>query len=402
MKIYKYKIPIAMWIAGILLFSYQVRTTTISTIANINFLVYVGLLYGLNKKYYKLEGISKATNKLLIGLYFIIGIGLIFLVKGNGWPFFHKIKMVLTFVTPAVFLLLGNSNDEAMERVYTDIWHKYLRIACYVMTIVYIGDSISGKPLQRFLVGFFNSASVNLKEGRFISIYGHPLRTTMIFFAFLVWTLIQNQSKTNNALYLVDVAIAVFGIAICGSKSGILLAMILITICHFGLDVKKIKYMVGIIILLVILYYSGVFDIVLNRILFGISTGDLSSNRNTALETLLNAGQLQFQWLHGHSIDYSNHKMIFALEYPLLRFAYVNGILFAILVAVMYFVMPILRLFKARQWQILICILFFMIYVNGNSGIASYNDDLLFYAINVGLMLILAKTRKKHSCMPIK
>lgn len=107
---------------------------------------------------------------------------------------------------------------------------------------MYVIDFSLGKPIQQSLVEFFNSASVNLNEGRFISIYGHPLCTTMVFFTFLVWTLIR---KTHDKAYVPSVAVAVFGIEIFGSKSGILLALILITIYHFIIYIKTKIYVMN-------------------------------------------------------------------------------------------------------------------------------------------------------------
>jgi hypothetical protein len=145
--------------------------------------------------------------------------------------------------------------------------------------------------------------------------------------------------------------------------------------------------MLGILLVFAILYFSGAMNIVINRILEGVAVGDLSTSRNTALERLLANGEISFKPLSGHVINYNYSSMISALEYPFLRWAYTNGIVFSAVMYFMYFIVPGLRVLRTKNWNELICVLILMAFVNGNNGISAYNDDLLIYSINIGLIL---------------
>lgn len=87
----------------------------------------------------------------------------------------------------------------------------------------------------------------------------------------LIWTTIfKNEYPSKKSTYIFDVAVSIFGIAICGSKSGLILALLLVLLCNVGL--KKTKYMVAILLLFGALYISGIFDLVISRLLDEPST----------------------------------------------------------------------------------------------------------------------------------
>ena len=148
--------------------------------------------------------------------------------------------------------------------------------------------------------------------------------------------------------------------------------------------------MIAILILFFGLYITGVFDLVISRLMEGFISGDFSTARNSSLKTLMLKGVIEFKLMEGHAFKYGDVAMIAALEYPFLQWSFVCGIIFTIVQYLIYFIKPGIQVLLSKKWSIFICLLILMAFYIGNNGIVSFNDDLLIYSLNVWLIMQVA------------
>lgn len=397
-KIKKQNIPILLCCIGIFLFPSILRGQLLGSMGQVNVIACFAWFYGTAHKILVLPGRSKKSfGSLVFAACYLVGASfLLFYVKGNDWSAIRRTLLLFMYVFPAFFIC--STIDGKLAETYSRIWLDILRVICITMCIFWAFDRLTSNLVQKLWVNLYESNTLLflLKSGRFVSYYGHPLENSSVFLMLLVWTTISKDELTSKKrLYILDTTIAMFGLAICGSKSGILLAIMVLLLCNVGL--KKMKYMIAILIASLALYLSGAFDMVISRILSGLAAGDLSTGRNTALKYLVLNGTVRFDWLKGHELQYDNPVLIAALEYPFLLWAFTGGIVFTIVQYLMYFVKPGIQVLKSKRWSCLICLLALMAFYNSNNGIASFNDDLLIYSINAWLICqITAKKRRKE------
>lgn len=57
------------------------------------------------------------------------------------------------------------------------------------------------------------------------------------------------------------------------------------------------------------LYITGTFDLIISRIMDGLAAGDLSTARNSSLETLMLKGIVDFKMMEGHEVHNMSKKM---------------------------------------------------------------------------------------------
>lgn len=392
LKIKKIDVPIILCCIGLFVFSYILRERLLGSVALVNFVVYYALYYGYKQKTMILPtNASKRFMTFMIWVtYVLCAAFILFTVKGNEWSTIRKILLIFVYILPSTFVTCSIRKNELTEH-YIAIWLGFLQVICRTMCVFWIADKVLGNSIQKIWVNLYasNTLASLVRSGRFVSYFGHSLENTAIFIMLLIWTTIyKNEYPSQKNTYILDVEVSIFGIAICGSKSGLILALLLVLLCNVGL--KKTKYMIAILLLFGVLYISGIFDLVISRLLDGIAIGDLSTARNSALETLMLRGIISFDFYKGHPFKYNDVAMTAALEYPFLQWSFTCGILFTIVQYLMYFVYPGIRVLLSKKWCVLICMLVLMAFYNGNNGIVSFNDDLLMYSINIWLIVQVA------------
>lgn len=392
LRIRKQDISIITFCIGIFAFPYILRERILGSLALINFLVYFALLYGSKKNVYILPIKYKKGifNAVIWFCYTVISTFLLFYVKGNEWSSVRRILLLFVYIFPAIFICTKIADIDKIDH-YSDVWLKVLQIVCRLMCIFWIIDKLLGNTIQNLWANIYQSDTLIslIRSGRFVSFYGHALENTAFFLMLLIWTTIKkDEYGKRNSTYILDVFTALFGIAVCGSKSGLMLAVLLLLLCNIGL--KKVKYMIVIFALFFGLYITGAFDLIISRIMEGLAVGDLSTARNSSLETLMLRGIVDFKMMEGHAFKYGDIAMVAALEYPFLQWSFVCGIVFTIIQYLMYFIKPGVQVLLSKKWSIFICLLVLMAFYNGNNGIVSFNDDLLIYSLNVWLITQVA------------
>lgn len=389
--------PMLLLCIGTILFPFILKERLLGKWALVNVPVWLALFYALRVNILNIP--AQKSRQYMLLLYFLIATFLLLFVPGNGWSITRKILLILIYILPAVFICSDICDDFYVYR-FEKIWTVCLRIACSLMCLGWIVDEIAGGTyLQTAFVNFYASENLKymLSEGRFVSIYGHPLESTGIFLMLLVWgTIEREQDPKNRNIYFLDVAVAVLGISVCGSKSGLLLALILIMLSNIG--PRKIKDLIVVISILFVFRCAGFFDLIGSRVAEGIASGDISTGRLTALEEQSNHGVLVFNWFKGHVFEYDNTAMIAALEFPFLGWSFSCGILFSVVQYLIYFVYPGMKILLSKHYINLVSMLTLMAFENGSNGLQSFNDDLLIYSINIWLILqVTARTNRGKS-----
>jgi len=378
---------------GTLLFPYPLRESLLGPWAIVNVPVWLALFYAYRNNIIRLAS-RKIGIRLLIP-YLVIGLLLLFLVPGNGWSTKRKILLILIYLLPATYLCCDITEETSVHR-FQQIWLIALRCACFFMFLCWIVDVFAGKPmLQSQLATFYRNNTLHrmIHNNRFVSYLGHPLDSAGVFLMLLVMgTVASGTDSKQNKLYLFDVALSLFGILACASKAALLLSFILLF--YNGFKRKNMVEALVPVLILFVYWQAGISDEIANRVEESIVTGNFSTGRVEALEIMTANKRLSFDLLQGHVFQHDNIEMIAALEIPLLGWAYLCGIVFAVLQYLMYFVYPGLRVLLSGNLTLLISILVLMAYANANNGIYSYNDNLLFYSLN--LWLILQVTPKEN------
>ena len=88
--------------------------------------------------------------------------------------------------------------------------------------------------------------------------------------------------------------------------------------------------------------------------------------------------------------------MIAALEYAPLRWAYLFGIWFSIVMCVILFVVPLIQCWKLGGRRTLWAMLIIIVEVNSYNGITTQNDHLLLYCVAIFVLLNIARLEAKR------
>lgn len=389
MKYCKKCVPILLLCIGTLFLPFVLRERILGKFALINIPALLSLLYA-----FRIEVIcfpSQKSQRWMLISYLMLASLLLLFVPGNGWSVKRRILLILIYIFPSLFICCKICDDNCAHQ-YEKIWTMGLRIVCSLMCLCWVVDVIAGSAyLQTALANFYSRENLlnKLSQGRFVSFFGHPLESTGIFLMLLVWgTIEREQNPKQRMLYYVDVAIAVLGVSICGSKSGLMLALVLLFLSNVGR--KKTKDLLVVILILFAFLIAGVFDLFFIRMSEGIASGDISTGRTTAVAELLSNGVLEFNFFKGHVFEYDNVGMTAALEFPFLGWAFTCGIVFTVAQYLIYFVYPGIKVLLSKNYVVLVCMLVLMAFENASNGLYSFNDDLLIYSLNIWLILQVA------------
>ena len=230
----------------------------------------------------------------------------------------------------------------------------------------------------------------SIRQGRMVSYFGHPLLTSEVMilcFSFntLVNYCIEKKTVTETVYYSI---VSVIGIGFCGSKTGLILIAIEFALLY--VNKKGIKYFILVAAAVYWAYGYGLFDSVIGRCLDGFKSGDLTTGRNTALALLMRNGYLHFNFLMGHAGADLSERMIAALEYPPLRWAYLFGVWFSVVMCIILFLTPAMMILKNKNIKIFIVLIILILDVNSYNGITTQSDQMLLYCVSVFLLLNLS------------
>lgn len=196
---------------------------------------------------------------------------------------------------------------------------------------------------------------------------------------------IEKKTVTETVYYSI---VSVIGIGFCGSKTGLILIAIEFALLY--VNKKGIKYFILVAAAVYWAYGYGLLDTVIGRFLDGFKSGDLTTGRNTALALLMRNGYLHFNFLMGHAGADLSERMIAALEYPPLRWAYLFGVWFSVVMCIILFLTPAMMILKNKNIKIFIVLIILILDVNSYNGITTQSDQMLLYCVSVFLLLNLS------------
>lgn len=310
----------------------------------------------------------------------------------HSWS--KNFALLLSVIFPSIVVLYRFRSEENYRDIFS-MFMCFLNVSVYLMLITGFLDVCLGFKVSYWIAHTTGIDSL-IKQASFkrcVTYMGHPLYATEIYLSYYIFKHIEckiNNRKENIACFI----ISLLGVALTQSKTGI----VLLAASFLVLNIKNIRYM-GIVLLLIgVCYLLGIFDSVIDRFMLGIQTGDITSARNTVLFRLLSSGQLQFGWFKMQSLaDFSaSSKVEVALEYSVLRWAFRFGLLITIPLVLIAYLLPIIKLVKKKSWDLLVCLMVIIIDVNSYAGIGDAGNKALHYYIMAALIINAANITKCH------
>lgn len=296
-------------------------------------------------------------------------------------------------IFPALFTNFEFKDSELFKGL-VKVWMTFLHGTAVFMIFCSFCDILFDNYMSLFFTNLYQITSLfnSVQAGRMVSYMGHPLLSCELFLIYYVTYYLYTTKYLQKREKIYPVLISLLGIALTGSKAGIVLILVAIILFHANWQGQKIVpfALLGI----VLLYGLGLFDLVIERLRMGIQSGDITTTRNTALTSLLSRGELTFDWFSGRNIDYS-WEMVAALEYPVLRWAYQFGIAVALSLTFVVFVNPALKLLRykvKKEWLFGFGLI--AVFVNTYNGLALQRDHMLLYCVTVIFLVNMARNSK--------
>lgn len=391
----KQKIPFFLICIGLLFMPSTIRISVLhSEWALINVASWLGIIL-LTKRYYNGGKVSVSKNGKLgvANPIWIVLLVALFAMESLMLPEFtatSEVKYIYATILPIYILYSVVDDDDII--CYTKLFSRLLTVASTIVVICGLMDMFLGVGIGNSIAIFTNAASLieSIRQGRMVSYFGHPLLTTEIMIlTFSFNTLVNYCIEKKSIFYTVYYSlISVIGIGMCGGKTGLVLIAIEFALLY--VNKKGLKYFIIVAAAVYWAYGYGLLDTVIGRFIAGFESGDITTGRNTALLRVIQGGMLSFNLLIGHAGMNLSERMIAALEYPPLRWAYLFGVWFSVLMCVVLFAIPAIKILKNKNIKIFIVFLILVLDVNSYNGITTQSDQMLLYCVSVFLLLNLS------------
>ena len=391
----KQKFPFFLICIGLLFMPSTIRTSALhSEWALINVASWLGIIL-LTKRYYNGGKVSVSKNGKLgvANPIWIVLLVALFAMESLMLPEFtatSEVKYIYATILPIYILYSVVDDDDII--CYTKLFSRLLTVASTIVVICGLMDMFLGVGIGNSIAIFTNAASLieSIRQGRMVSYFGHPLLTAEIMIlTFSFNTLVNYCIEKKSIFYTVYYSlISVIGIGMCGGKTGLVLIAVEFALLY--VNKKGLKYFIIVAAAVYWAYGYGLLDTVIGRFIAGFESGDITTGRNTALLRVIQGGVLRFNLLIGHAGMNLSERMIAALEYPPLRWAYLFGVWFSVLMCVVLFAIPAIKILKNKNIKISIVLLILVLDVNRDNGITTPSDEMLIYCVSVFLLLNLS------------
>jgi hypothetical protein len=288
------------------------------------------------------------------------------------------------------FLITGFRLEAEVTRKLFKAFLTFLNTVCSIILSFSIIDYFTNGSLQTFLANNLFAGTEfqrlilyehSLGIYRMYSIFGHPLTNALYFLEFFLLNNVYNRYYCKKLNSFVIAAVTLTGLVLCGSKSGMILGLILIL---FFNNISKYKslYYCGLISLMVLIFLSPMFQQnIMKRYMEGLEKGDLSSGRNMVISELISGSMKQPELFTGGGINYSRAVVrslklsyIKNFEYPPIMYSYDISIVGAIIIYIIVFIIPAVQMIRKRKYYILSLLIILTLYINGYNDIANYAD----------------------------
>ncbi|WP_294404626.1 hypothetical protein [uncultured Clostridium sp.] len=223
---------------------------------------------------------------------------------------------------------------------------------------------------------------------RYTSFLGHSLFTKEIFIYFYLLNDIYERKFGEQLLNKsVVILVSLVGVLLTGSKTGTILMIVLLLISQ----INNVKRLVTMLIILLITFECGFFDVVLNR----FNKGDLTTGRDVAWEKVVNSGFEIDRLMYGHGELVSNKLgevieekyVTAALEYPVVILLLKYGMLCTGLILLLIYVYPIVYFVQKKNFYILMLFIIKLIDINTYNGLIYKADNMILFSIFTYLIM---------------
>lgn len=163
--------------------------------------------------------------------------------------------------------------------------------------------------------------------------------------------------------------------------------------------IKKIKYMIALIVGAFVLYFAGFFNILLGR----LSTEEFSTGRFGAWQTLFSMKVMKFNLFYGIGDDFFEyiHRFVdfgtagIATEFPILCLLFKVGVIGFIAYIALMLLIPGYELLRKKNLYGAGCIGAYFFLIATYNGLTAYPDTQIVYIIVVLLIELISKVAKK-------
>ena len=386
---------IKLMILSVFAFGYTIRVSTIPTFQYVSVLFLLGMCI-LLKKHHRNISIKKTFLWIVFFASTVLS-DAINNVSLHQWQlyFFMNTVSLLVFMVDNNSLSLEKNEIKKLIRTY----NKFV----YLIFIIYLVDLLTGSLIMRTLADNWLTCIANwvprgksLFTSRYASYLGHYLFTDVIYVGYYILNAFYKQSffdETEKPIILHIVA--VIGVISTGSKTGLLILSVLLIM----FNIKKIKYMIALIVGAFALYFAGFFNILLGR----LSTEEFSTGRFGAWQTLFSMKVMKFNLFYGIGDDFFEyiHRFVdfgtagIATEFPILCLLFKVGVIGFIAYIALMLLIPGYELLRKKNLYGAGCIGAYFFLIATYNGLTAYPDTQIVYIIVVLLIELISKVAKK-------
>lgn len=371
---------------------------------------YVNVLYLVVGSIFLIKHLVKKQINFIV--FFIVSLfSAIVLMNGKISLNYSTVNIVLTItslILPLLFICIRVNREEAIAILGRFL--KWFNILITILLVVGMTDYVTNSSIQMFLAstifqGKWMDDLIRLENStgiyRYYSFIGHPLTNARYF---LVFFILNNIYVRNSNQYLLNryfiIIVTLLGLVLSGSKTAMLLGVLLIIFCSNITKYKWFFYTI-VIIFLFVFYNTPLFqENLMQRYADGVSKGDLSTGRNEMIELLIDkGGELPNIFLgggYGYSrmVAKSLNGGILNFEYPSIMLAYDYGYFNTIIIYICILIYPIIIFLKYRDILSLFSFIALTVMVNGNNGLANLDGDSMAQLCFIVLIMKSISQRK--------
>lgn len=385
MKIKVTKLTFATFLVsfGFLFLPFYMRSAFLpGNIAWFNFVSAIGVFLLINRKntMYLVE-----KRIIVLTIYFVLSTLFLFSYMQFRADKFYALSLYVSWVLP-IFLLFEKVNDRDVYLRIFKCWCKVLNIIVYFITLCFLLDKTIGVDFSEFFRILYGGGTASARSAmsaamlgsRMVSYVGHPLFTTEIVLIFYVSNYVYGRLFEDQKIPIIYILVSFIDIALVGSKTGIVLVAAAVLVHNF--QNKRIRYLMLVVFMGSLLYASGVFDTVIQRFIEGFLSGDMTSARSTSWDKLFATGLYTINpWTGQWVMDSTQTTLVAALEYPILKWGFLIGSVFAAALALILFIYPLLKIFATKEINLIVCMLVIVLDVNTFNTISTQRDALFLY-----------------------
>lgn len=336
----------------------------------------------------------RCINRNIIVVSIIFGIVLC-IDLSTTLDIYKSITSLLGFVLPLLLFCIDYKKIIMDKEKFVVKCIKIINFFAIIVFVYMIVDLFSSSALTKSLsTFFFKLESIIPKRTGFLqfragSYLGHALYTKHFILMFYILNMIYYIITSKYLMNIIVVhIISMVGIALTGSKLGIM-AILFLILYYNSKNKNRIINFAIIFLGLLILGYLGVFDIVINRFM----TTTFTTNRVAAGE-LVSSALPGIKLVGGFGVNLSDYllkrfnssEVTAAMEYPFKIWVYRYGLIATALILYEIYISTLYRFVKSRN---VIFIISFLIIIAETSAFNQlvYNPDLFILIILWNIIL---------------